>query len=81
MYSGPPDAKNSVRHYYERGLVMLNKIMWNIFKETGNIYAYLYVKECGEYLKECNECRYNEDKENSIYTKKPLELNEITIVT
>lgn len=53
---------------------MLNKTMWNIFKETGNIYAYLYVKECNEYC-------YNKNGENNIYAKEPLKIKEIKIVT
>lgn len=55
-------------------LSMLSKIMWNIFKETGNIYAYLYVMECNRYC-------YNKNDENSTYTKKTLEMKEITIMT
>ncbi len=60
---------------------MLNKIMWNIFKETGNIYAYMYVKERDVNSGESPECCYNKDEENNIYTEETLEMNEITIMT
>ena len=62
-------------------LFMLNKIMWNIFKETGNINAYLYVRECNEYSGKCNKYCYNKSEENSTYIKKPLEINGATIMT
>lgn len=62
-------------------LFMLDKIMWNIFEETGNIYAYLYVKEYNEYLEKRNGYCYNKNEESDAYAKKPLKLNEITIVT
>lgn len=52
---------------------MLNKTMWNIFKGTGNVYAYLYVKEYDE--------NYNiESKDNKIAKRAPLEVKEITII-
>ncbi|MDI9475488.1 MAG: YqzL family protein [Natronincolaceae bacterium] len=60
---------------------MLDKIMWNIFEETGNIYAYLYVKECNEYSEKCNEYCYNKNEESDIYAKNPMKLNGVTIVT
>lgn len=53
---------------------MLNKNMWNIFQSTGNIYAYLYVKEYSQYS-------YNKNEENNPYIKVPLEIKEIKIVT
>ncbi|ARE88125.1 YqzL family protein [Clostridium formicaceticum] len=34
---------------------MLNKKMWNIFKKTGNIEAYLYCKEYKDYIKSKEE--------------------------
>ncbi|HZK57418.1 MAG TPA: YqzL family protein [Clostridia bacterium] len=62
---------------------MLDKIMWNIFEETGNIYAYLYVKECNENLKGFNECCYNKNGEDNVYTGigNSSEMNGITIMT
>jgi len=52
---------------------MLNKTMWNIFKETGNIYAYLYVKDYNK--------QYCDKNENNTGTKRaPLEIKEITII-
>ncbi|HZJ76461.1 MAG TPA: YqzL family protein [Oscillospiraceae bacterium] len=60
---------------------MLNKIMWNIFKETGNIYAYMYVKERDVNLREFNECCYDRDKNNNVYTEETLEMNGITLMT
>lgn len=52
---------------------MLNKAMWNIFKETGNLYAYLYVKEYNKYY-------YSKNEDNTISDKSPLEIKEITII-
>ncbi|MBU5675683.1 YqzL family protein [Alkaliphilus sp. MSJ-5] len=49
---------------------MLNETMWNIFKETGNIYAYLYTKD---YDKHCSN-------NNTVNKKAPLEMKEITII-
>ncbi len=46
---------------------MLNEIMWNIFEETGNIYAYLYVREYNKCLMEHDECCYNKNGGNNIY--------------
>ncbi|MCK9267291.1 MAG: YqzL family protein [Alkaliphilus sp.] len=60
---------------------MLNKIMWNIFKKTGNIYAYMYLKECDVNSGEFNKYCYNGDEKNNIYTEETLEMNEITIMT
>ncbi|MFW5649508.1 MAG: YqzL family protein [Candidatus Alkaliphilus sp. MAG34] len=62
---------------------MLDKIMWNIFEETGNIYAYLYVKECNENLEGFNEYCYNKNRKDSVYTgiENPSEANGITIMT
>lgn len=52
---------------------MLNETMWNIFKETGNIEAYLYVSE---YNKKYDQ----KQKNNTISKKEPLEIKEITII-
>ena len=60
---------------------MLNKIMWNIFKETGNIYAYLYVRECDVNSNKFEEYCYNRDETDNIYSEETLEMNGITIMT
>lgn len=52
---------------------MLNKTMWNIFKQTGNVYAYLYVKQ---YDKDY----YDEEERHENCPKIPLEIKEIKIV-
>lgn len=48
---------------------MLNEIMWNIFKKTGNINAYLYMKDYEENCSKKNEKKIA-----------PLEVKEITII-
>ncbi|GEM_PF-2042821 len=71
MYSRPLNTKNSITNYKMKGeLLMLNETMWNIFKETGNIYAYLYTKD---YDKHCSN-------NNTVNKKAPLEMKEITII-
>ncbi len=60
---------------------MLNKAMWNIFEETGNIYAYLYVRECNEHLRECGEYYYNKSEGNNAYIEKQPGINGVTITT
>lgn len=45
---------------------MLNEIMWDIFNETGSIYAYLYVKEYNQCSMEHNDY-YNKNGGNNIY--------------
>lgn len=52
---------------------MINKTMWNIFEETGNIEAFLYINE--------HDKLYNEQEKNNIISKKELlEIKEITII-
>ena len=73
MYSRSLNTKTSITNYKMKGdLLMLNKDMWNIFKETGNIYAYLYVNEYNK-----NYCQENKDHSNK---RAPLEIKEITII-
>lgn len=74
MYSRCLNTKNSITNYKMKGdLLMLNETMWNIFKETGNIYAYLYTKD---YDKHCS----NKSNNNTINKKAPLDIKEITII-
>ena len=50
---------------------MLNEIMWNVFEKTGDICAYLYVKEYYD---------YNKSKDNYTSKRSLLEIEEITII-
>lgn len=50
--------------------------MWNIFKETGNIEAYLYVSQYNNH----KENHHKRDKVKETYTSMPLELEKIELV-
>lgn len=50
---------------------MLNQTMWDIFKKTGNINAYLYLKEYD---------KYSFNKNNMQIKNAPLQIKEITII-
>lgn len=72
MYSRSLNTKTSTRNYKTKGdLLMLNKTMWDIFKKTGNINAYLYLKEYE---------KYSFNKNNMQIKNAPLQIKEITII-
>lgn len=43
----------------------MNNVLWQVFKTTGNIEAYLYVKEYQQLESEFNEFRENEVKDDN----------------